>query len=356
MKIIKILFAIAFVLLIAACSNSSGGEAESESSNEGNNEGGLDSSVELTLLDAGGTSGESVDVGYIEPFTEKTGIKVNHESPFKFGKLKAMVESGQQLYDVVELPSAELYLAMDLDLLEKLDWDVIDPDPLNEEAMMDYGLGFQYYSTIMTWAEGTEPLESWADFWDVEKFPGKRSLPDFPEFALPIALMADGVPKDELFPLDLDRAFESLEKIKDHVSIWWEAGSQPPQLLADGEVAYAASWSGRVIGQPGLEATYNEGLLDLTYFGVPKGNENMAEVQALLHEMTIAENQAKAAEVLPYTGASTELNELLTEEQIELLPTTEGNYEKQALQNGEWWFENGQEAEERWQQFKLGLN
>ena len=106
---------------------------------------------------------------------------------------------------------------------------------------------------------------------DVEAFPGKRALPDYPSFILPMALLGDGVPVDELYPLDLDRAFASLEKIKDSVAVWWQAGAQPPQLLQDNEVQYAIAWSGRVAGQEGIAYSFNEGQLDLAFFVVPKG-------------------------------------------------------------------------------------
>lgn len=351
------------LLLIVGIVTACGGGSDPTDSDSSSSDGGnaadsdeIDSSVSLVVVDAGGESGESILVGYIDPFTEKTGVEVIQESPYQFGKLQAMVESGQHLFDVTELTSAEMYLAVDLDLVQELDWDKINPDPIFEEARQPYGIGWQYYSTVMAWKDGTTPLETWADFWDVEKFPGKRALPDNPVFTLPIALLADGVPIDELYPLDMDRAFASLEKIKDHVSIWWEAGSQPPQLLQDGEVDYVASWSGRVVGQEGITATYNQGLLDLSFMVIPKGTDNLNEIFAFFHEMTVAENQLKAAEVLPYSGPSKELNDLLSEEQKQLLPTAEGNYEVQALQDGQWWHENGQEAEERWQQFKLSLN
>ena len=114
-----------------------------------------------------------------------------------------------------------------LDLVEPLDWDAIGPEPMFEEAKGEYGYGYQYYSTIMAWREDAKAPQSWQDFWDVANFPGKQALPDYPTYILPMALLADGVPVAELYPLDLDRAFASLEKIKDQVAVWWQAGAQP---------------------------------------------------------------------------------------------------------------------------------
>lgn len=356
-KIKRKLFSLTTIILTFSLLLISGCNSSSSSTNSNEKKNGSDKSKTIRILEAGGPSGDYFEKGYIEPFTKETGIKVVRENPLDFGKLKAQVESKQQTYDLFELPSSELYLAMNLDLVEKLDWDLINPDPINEEAQLPYGIGYQYYSTIMAWSGKTgKEMSSWADFWDVKKFPGKRALPDFAVFALPIALLADGVPKDKLYPLDVDRAFKSLEKIKDHISVWWSSGSQPAQLLKDGEVDYTATWSGRVVGNTdNIKYTYNEGLLDLSYMVIPKGSKKTKEISELLHEMTVAENQVRALEVLPYTGPSKELNSLLPEDKLDELPTTSVNYEKQSLTDPEWWFENGKEVEERWQLFKLNL-
>jgi putative spermidine/putrescine transport system substrate-binding protein len=198
---------------------------------------------------------------------------------------------------------------------------------------------------------------TWADIWDVENFPGKRTLPDRAGDILPMAALADGVPMEELYPLDLDRAFAALERIKGAVAVWWQAGAQPPQLLKDNEVQYAVSWSGRVAGQPGIAWTYSEGQLDLAYFVVPKGTpaDLKEAAMGLLHEMTVPENQAAAAEVVPYTGNSPDLEALLPKDKLDQFPTTSANKSKQFLANAQWWFENADEIETRWQEFKLGL-
>jgi len=342
------------LLIAAGCSDST------ESSSEPKKDGELDKSVTLRVLEAGGPSGDYMEKGFVEPFTEKTEIKVVRESPTSLGKLQAMVESGQHTYDLVEVSSGNLYQAISGDLIEKLDWEQIKPDPTNEEGQHEYGIGYQYYSTIMAWnpdAAGGKELTSWADFWDVEKFPGKRSLPDYAVFALPIALLADGVPKDQLYPLDIDRAFKSLEKIKKHVSVWWQSGSQPSQLLKDKEVDYSAAWSGRIVeNEDNIKYSFNEGLLDLSYLVVPKGAKNISETNAFIHEMTVAENQAKASEVLPYTGPSKELTALLPQDRLEAFPSSDINYEKQTFTDSEWWAEHGTEVEEKWELFKLNLN
>lgn len=312
---------------------------------------------EFRIVEAGGLSGDSIQAGYIAPFTARTGIQVTRENPNPFGKLRAMVESGNITAVLYELGSLNMAIAHAAGLIGELDWAAINPDPMFEEAKLPYGFGYQYYSVLMARRSDAKPMETWADFWDTKKFPGKRTMPDNFTFALPIALLADGVAIDKLYPLDLDRAFRKLDQIKGSISVWWGAGAQAPQLLKDNEVQYAAAYSGRVGGQPGIEITYNQALLDLAYFVSPKGADPAAKAAAmgLLHEMSIAKNQAVAAGVVPYTGPSPDLDALLPQDRLALYPTTAENKKVQAGGNPTWWAENRDVAERRWQEFKLGL-
>jgi putative spermidine/putrescine transport system substrate-binding protein len=313
--------------------------------------------TEFHMIEAGGASGDSIEAGYIAPFTKKTGIKVIRESPSGFGKLRAMVEAKSVTAPLIELGSAELEQGLALDLVEKLDWAAINPDPIYPEAQHEYGFGYQYYSTIMAWREGLPAPSNWVEFFDAAKFPGKRALPDYPSFVLPMAAMAAGVAPADLYPLDLDKALGLLDSVKDHISVWWQAGAQPPQLLKDQEVDYAISWSGRVAGQPGIVTSFAQGQLDLAFFSVPKGAnpDEKAAAMGLLHEMSVAENQAVAAGVISYTGPSKTLDALLPQDRLSEYPTTADNRKQQVLLNGRWWFENAELVEQRWQEFKLSL-
>jgi putative spermidine/putrescine transport system substrate-binding protein len=312
---------------------------------------------EIRILESGGLSGDSVEAGYIKPFTARTGIKVTRESPTSTGKLQAMVQSKNVTVALVELSATNAAQARALGLIEPLDWASIDAAPMFPEAKWADGFGWQYFSTIMVWGQGTKPMRTWADFWNVKDFPGKRALPDYPTFTLPIALLADGVKPENLYPLDIDRAFASLQKIKGSISVWWKAGAQPSQLLTDQEVVYSAAWSGRAIGDPKLEYTYNQGLLQLSYFVVPKGVDPAAKAAAmsLLHEMSLIKNQAVAAGIVPYTGASPGIEQFIAKDKVDQYPTSPANKKIQALADPNWTADNAKLIEKRWQEFKLGL-
>lgn len=312
---------------------------------------------EFRILESGGPSGDSIEQAYIKPFTEKTGIKVVRESPSGLGKLQAMVQSKSVTSVLVELGSINVVLARALGLLEPMDWSAINPAPMYAEAKWPDAFGYQYYSTLMAWQKGAKKPATWADFWNVKDFPGKRALPDYVSLALPIALLADGVKPENLYPLDLDRGFASLQKIKPHVSVWWQSGAQAPQLLEDKEVQYAVAWSGRVIGNPKLEYTYNQAMLQLSYFVVPKGADPATKAAAagLLQEMSQLKNQTIASNIIPYTGPSPGIEKTIAKDKVDNYPTSDANKKLQVLVDPSWTADNAKLIEKRWQEFKLSL-
>jgi putative spermidine/putrescine transport system substrate-binding protein len=264
------------------------------------------------------------------------------------------VESGQITHTVFDLGTEELQNAISAGLLEKLDYDKIKPFAMYPEAKHEYGIGTSYFSTIMAWRDGMKAPANWVEFFDTKNFPGKRGLPDYPGYVLPFAAIGDGVPADQLFPLDLDRAFKTLDRVKDD-TIWWQAGSQPPQLLQDKEVDYAISWSGRVVGKEGIKTSFQDGMLDIAWFSIAKG-ANPGEIEAanLWFQLgTDPKVQACIATHISYTGPSPELDPLLPPEKLSEYPTTAANKKIQWLANAKWWLENASVVEKRWQEFKL---
>lgn len=312
---------------------------------------------EVRILESGGPSGDSIEQAYIKPFTAKSGVKVVRESPSGIGKLQAMVQAGNVTATLVELGSTQVAMARTLGLLETLDWTAIKPAPMYPEAKLPDAFGYQYFSTVMAWEKGGKKLTSWADFWNVKDFPGKRALPDYASYALPLALLADGVKPENLYPLDVDRAFASLQKIKGSVAVWWTSGAQAPQLLEDKEVKYAAVWSGRVVGNPKLNYTYNQGLLQVSYFVVPKGADPASKAAAtgLLHEMSQLKNQSVASAIIPYTGSSPGIETTIAKDKVNDYPTSDANKKLQVLSDPNWTADNVKMIEKRWQEFKLSL-
>jgi putative spermidine/putrescine transport system substrate-binding protein len=313
-----------------------------------------EASKELHVLWSGGQYGDAVEKCINEPFTAATGIKVITESPGGLAKLQAMAEAGSITSTVFDLPTDELKRGTAQGLFEKVDWKAVDPEPIYDEAKDEYAVGTSYFSTIMAYRSDAKAPQNWVDFFDTKNFPGKRALPDYPGYVLPFAAIADGVPVDKVFPIDLDRAFKTLERIKGD-TIWWQAGAQSAQLLKDNEAQYVIAWSGRVVGQDGITTSFKDGMLDISWFGVAKGAPE-AEKEAAwkwLHWHTNAKAEACVANYISYTGPSEGLDALLPKDKLTQYPTYSENKKVQWLANAQWWLDHADEVEKRWQEFKL---
>jgi putative spermidine/putrescine transport system substrate-binding protein len=204
---------------------------------------------------------------------------------------------------------------------------------------------------------GDNVPQNWADFWDVDNFPGARSLRNNPVATLEIALLADGVDKDELYPLDVDRAFAKMEEIKPHIDVWWTSGAQSAQLLADGEVDMISMWNGRIDalldeGMP-VDFTFNEGLAALDCLAIPRGAPNKDLAMQALAVMLAPEQQANIPQYINY-GPTTSLAfdlGVITEEQMKMSPSAPDNLAMQAITDADWWAENRAAVQERWDAF-----
>lgn len=310
---------------------------------------------ELHVMHAGGQWGDAVAACVDGPLLEDQGIKVIVETPGGYAKLAAQAKSGVINNVSTDASTADLARMTAEGLIDEIDWSAVDPEPMFDEAKNPHGFGSSYYSTIMAWREGVPGPQNWVEFFDTEKFPGKRALPDYPDFVLPFAAIADGMTPEEVSQgLDLDRAFKTLERVKGD-TIWWQAGAQPPQLLKDNEAQYAISWSGRVVGQEGVETSFNQGMLDVSWFVVAKGatDEQKQMLYQWFREQTVAEKQACIAQYISYPGPSPELEALLPKDRLAEFPTYSENKKVQWLTNGEWWYKNAAEIEKRWNDFKL---
>ena len=192
---------------------------------------------ELSVISFGGANKEAQVKAYYEPFTKATGTKVvAGEYNGEMAKLKAMVETNSVSWDVVEVESSEVARGCDEGFFEKLDYKVIgSKGDFIPGAATKCGVGMFVYSTVIAYDSSKLKAAptSWADFWDVKKFPGKRGLRKTAKYALEAALLADGVAQKDVYavlatPAGVDRAFKKLDELKPNIQ-WWEAGAQAPQ-------------------------------------------------------------------------------------------------------------------------------
>jgi putative spermidine/putrescine transport system substrate-binding protein len=174
---------------------------------------------------------------------------------------------------------------------------------------------------------------------------------------LEFALLADGVPADKLYPLDLDRAFRKLDQIKKHVTVWWSTGAQSAQVLIDKEAVLGTAWNGRYYalikqGAP-IAIEWNQGAIKESAFGIPKGARDAYWGQKFLALAAEAKPQGVYADIIGYPGLNLEAIKYTDPKVAPYLPTNPEHLQKQFWTNLAWWAENGAAVKERWSRWML---
>ncbi len=328
---------------------------------------------ELTVVSWGGAYTKSQVEAYHKPFIAKTGAKINSED-YNGGiaEIKAQVEAGNVTWDIVDVELSDAIRACDEGLLETIDHSTLpagaDGTPATEDfiegTLYDCAVANIVWSTIFAYdsskiADGPKTM---ADFFDLEKFPGKRGLRKGPKVNLEFALIADGVPAADVYKVldtdeGVDRAFKKLDSIKDSV-VWWEAGAQPPQLLADGEVALTTAYNGRIFnavageGKP-FEIVWDGQVWDLDLWVIPKGAKNKDTALEFLKFSTATEQLAKQASWISYGPARKSSAPMVGKyhnADIDMgpqMPTAPNNLTNAVQNNFEFWADNSDQLTER---------
>lgn len=324
----------------------------------------------LVLSTSGGVVAEATMKYFVPAFEKETGWKIQQVSAesTRMAEIEAMVRAGNPVWDVSEISASNYPVGVQKGLLEEVNYDLVDPDrQLPEVARAKYGVVTASYSTVLMQNTAKSPegklMQTWADFWDTETFPGPRSLREGPEYNLEFALLADGVPKADLYkvlstPEGIDRAFDKLSEIRESIPVWWTSGAQSVQLLTDGEVTYATNYNGRAAamvkaGIP-IKIMWNGGALHTTYLGIVKGTKNLEAAHAYLRvRATDAASQREYLNFLPYPGSAPGLLEMLPKEVAEQLPTWPANLEGQFVADEEFWAANIETLRARWDEWLL---
>jgi putative spermidine/putrescine transport system substrate-binding protein len=313
---------------------------------------------EVVICGWGGSLQEAERKAFFQPFERETGIRVTETSPTNYGKLKAMVDSGNVEWDVVDAGDRHLFAGIQDNLLEKLDYAAINTKDFLPSAVNAHGLGIFYWSTnicrSLRGGDRKSP-KSWADFYSVKDFPGARAMRSTAFDNMEIALMADGVALDKVYPLTpekIDRAYKVLERIKPHVTKWWKVEAQAIQMLTDGEVDFAVGPGGRVavVRRQGAKVAFewNQGIVHGDSWVVPRGAKNKKNAMAFIAFASQPERQAEFARQIPYGPLNTKAFQHLSRDEAAQLPTALDNLKLQLSSDSEWWGKNLNQMEDRW--------
>jgi putative spermidine/putrescine transport system substrate-binding protein len=330
---------------------------------------------EVTVLGWGGAYTQSQIEAYHKPFAEKSGVRViSVDADNPAIPIKAQVEAGNVTTDVAVIEYADAVRLCDEGLLEEIDASTLEPGADGTPAIDDFLPGTlsdcmvptDVFSTVVAYDTtkfGDNPPTTIADFFDLETFPGRRGVKRGAKAVLEMALMADGVPAAEVYdllatPEGQDRAFAKLDTIKDQV-VWWEAGAQPPQLLADGEVTMTFAYNGRIFnaavaeGKP-FEVIWDGQVYEFEGLAIPKGAPNLENALEFIRFATGTEPLANAATWISYGPPRVSSAPLVgvykgdgTTEMAPHLPTSPANLTNALTSSYEFWVDYDGELNER---------
>jgi putative spermidine/putrescine transport system substrate-binding protein len=197
--------------------------------------------------------------------------------------------------------------------------------------------------------------QGWADFWDVKKYPGKRGLRKGAKYTLEFALQADGVKPADVYKLlatkaGVDRAFKKLDQLKPNIQ-WWEAGAQPPQFLASGDVVMSSAYNGRIDTAQkegkNLKVVWTGSVYDVDSWAVPKGSPKLKEAMDFIKHASQPENQAVYSNKIAYGPTNLKAIQKVDPKSAANLPTWPANLKNALALDVNFWVEHGEELEER---------
>jgi len=319
---------------------------------------------EVVVAPTGGAYDQAISEIWFAPFTKETGIKVKTvvatDAQMR-SKAQAMFAAKDVAWDIINnvdiLAASAQNRAFTEDMTEFCKQFVARKD-LTENTCNPSGIRITYNATLLAFNADKfkdKKPQNWADLWNVKDFPGPRALPNFgdPWRVLAAALLADGVPADKLFPLDLDRAFKKLDQIKPQVTLWWKSGDQSQQGFRGGDYVIGMIWGTRVSalkaeGQP-VQLSYDQAFMLADTMQILKNSPNREGAQALLKfYLDHPAVQAKFAEKLGITPVSQDAIKLMSDEARLKIPTSPEAFAQIIKHDPAWINDNQAKMLEAW--------
>lgn len=310
----------------------------------------------LTIVLWGGAVQEHEKEVLLDPFTQDTGIAVDDATyNGEMAAIYAMSQANNVTWDVVLAEEPEMLRACEEGVLERLDWSRLDQSALMPRAVSECGAGSLIWGTVVGYDPGLFDGEivSWADFWDVESFPGKRAMRSTAKGALEAALMADGIEADAVYDVlqteeGQDRAFAKLDELRPNL-VFYTSSSQPLQMLAAGDVTISTAPSGRFVnamseGEPYVIAwnTLNYAIDSLV---IVSNTPKLDDAYALMdHWLSNAEGWADIGNRWGYGTTTLAANDLITNENA---LTKRPEFETALQWSTPFWSEYGEELDQR---------
>jgi putative spermidine/putrescine transport system substrate-binding protein len=315
---------------------------------------------ELVFVGFGGSYQEGQAKAQFEPFEKETGIKVVQTTGVDLAKLQAQVQAKNVEWDLISLPDRQRYTAVQQGLLQKLNYNIINAKDVMPELVTERAVGAVTIPMQLTYSTKAYPTpdkapKTWQDFWDPKKIPGPRGLYNAPPYVLEFALIADGVAKDKLYPLDIARAFKSLDRIKPAVRVWWSQFPQPGVLLNSGEITMTP-WTRAISmildGEP-LGISYDGAALTFESWVVPTGAPHAESAMKFINWALQPKPQAELTKYIAFGPTNVNAMQYVGAKVKPLLSSNPDNVKKGFFLSGDWWGPNLEKVTEQWNEWRL---
>lgn len=320
----------------------------------------------IVVRDDGGIYTKAYGAVFYAPFQEATGIEVvgvqaNAEPT---AQIRSMVDAGSYTWDMAKIsqPAILMLTAGDKKYLEPHG---LESDPviatMPKQYMSEYGVGNNVYSTVLAYRtdafEGREAPKSWADFYNVEAFEGRRALRKHPFDTIEQALLADGVATKDVYPCDIDRAFKKLDTIKQNIDVFWTSGAQVEQMLTSGEVDVIPSWvsraqSARAGGAP-VGIVWDQNIWGLDSWSILAGTPNADACREFIKFASDAKRQAALMEYFAAGVTQPSAFDMIDPKVAQDSPTFPKNIESGVQIDAKYWLDNQAAVIERYNSWLL---
>lgn len=317
----------------------------------------------LVIADNGGSLGPALRKAFYDPFEKETGIHITnvaHESD-AVTQFKLAVDSGSHMWDIAMVtPDNVIRLTEGKNYLAPLEMTGSDTQDILPGMLTGNWFGFSVWAAIMAYRTdkfGNNGPANWKDYWDTNKFPGRRGLYRSPSCTFEAALLADGVAPADLYPLDIDRAMKSLDKIRDHINVWWSDGAQNTQLLQSGEVSLSDTWNSRALAAIHAGAPVKivwQGTYSVDGWSIVSGTPRLAQARQFIKFCMRPDRQAEYSALTSNGPSNSKALGLMDKSAAQQLATWPENLKGLVRQDAAWWGKNYDAANERFQEWLIG--
>jgi putative spermidine/putrescine transport system substrate-binding protein len=312
----------------------------------------------VSLVTYGGPLQEAEMKALYEPTAKKLGITVKvytMPSTARLANLRAQVQSGNVSYDLIAIAGSSCQQIANGGLTEELDYRVVDRSGFPPELVGKNWIAINTQSTVLAYntkVYGQNGPKNWRDFWDIKNFPGRRALMDR-DVTVEAALLADGVPRDKLYPVDLDRVLKKVAEIKPNINAWYNNGATMLQLATSEEVDTMSIWSPElddaIRNGSSFTYTYNDGFLTAGCLAIAKGAPHKDLAMKLIAGAVSPEAQADLPKYTTAGPANQKAFETgkITPEQARKSNSSPENLKLQIIQDVSWWADHYAEVLEK---------